>query len=267
MIRAALPVRLPGPSVAGGRAMVVAAGERVVSVALPSPPPSTQESLFGSQGMTIAIIALQAVGLVGATVTGTLARKRRIEMEKINTQLREINAKLRDQSFDEQIIPTEEEIRKIQEYRAALESSTDIHTSAEEVQLYEQREQLLNYIRQANTMLDSEAYDEALEVLKSALALSNEAGIHSATRAVLRVKGRVLKAQGKLEETLACLQKVLAVSIAMEEFSGDADVFGEIADLYTQLGDMEQAAEYYDRCIAAIGADQPSQLSSTWDMA
>lgn len=103
-------------------------------------------------------------------------------------------------------------------------------------------------------------------MLQSTLKLTDEAGIRSATRAVLRVKARVLKEQGKISETLACLQKVLAVSIAMEEFSGDADVFGEIADLYTQLGDLEQAAEYYDRCIAAIASDQPSQLSSTWDM-
>jgi len=42
-----------------------------------------------------AIIALQSVGLVGATVTGYLAARRRDEIKALNDQLRNINAELR----------------------------------------------------------------------------------------------------------------------------------------------------------------------------
>lgn len=42
-------------------------------------------------------LSLQAAALVGATVTGVLARKRREEMEALNAKLRHINAELRRQ--------------------------------------------------------------------------------------------------------------------------------------------------------------------------
>lgn len=39
-----------------------------------------------------------------------------------------------------------------------------------------------------------------------------------------------------------------------------ADVAGEIADLYTDLGELEKAAEYYDRCIELMRkADDSSE--------
>lgn len=114
--------------------------------------------------------------------------------------------------------------------------------------------------------MDEGRYHEALEALQAGLKLSHQANILSATRAIMRLKAKMFRKQHKPAEALQCLEKVLAVSIAMEEFSGDADVFGEIADLYADLGNMEQAAEYYDRCLNAISSEQPSQLSSTWDM-
>lgn len=43
----------------------------------------------------------QGLALVGATVTGVLARKRREEMEALNSKLRTINAQLRRQREEE----------------------------------------------------------------------------------------------------------------------------------------------------------------------
>eukprot|EP00951_Prasinocladus_malaysianus_P046745 scaffold647909_cov47-Prasinocladus_malaysianus.AAC.2 len=271
----------------------------LVQVVAPAPPPPSPSppGLFSNQAITIGIIALQAVGLVGATVTGellnwissgchvdssgakplpctmasgTLARRRRQEMEKINTQLREINSKLRSQSADEGI-PSNEEVKSIQEYRLSLHASfaenATIHQTSEELQMSEQRQQLLGDIRLGRDFLDKQDYTNALEVLQKALLLSRDLDVLPATRAIMRLKARAYKEMQQYEDSLKCLEKVLLVSIAMEEYSGDADVCGEIADMYTQIGDLEQAAEYYDRYLAAISNGLPSNLSSTWDMA
>ena len=48
---------------------------------------------------------------------------------------------------------------------------------------------------------------------------------------------------GKLENSLDALQKSLGLSSDLEEFSGDVDVLGAIGDTYTELGNLEKAAE------------------------
>ncbi len=48
---------------------------------------------------------------------------------------------------------------------------------------------------------------------------------------------------GKLESSLDALQRSLGLSSDLEEFSGDVDVLGAIGDTYTELGNLEKAAE------------------------
>ena len=91
----------------------------------------------------------------------------------------------------------------------------------------------------------------------------------------------------------------LALSLELGEGAGDANTLGELGDVLTgehtrgglqlvvrspspplsnispllaaagaaELGDYEAAAEHYDMCIAAIAAETPQSLSSTWDAA
>lgn len=260
-----------------GRGVTVLAGRGDVTQSVPTShpePPPSDAGLLGGKGTVIAIIALQAFGLVGAFVTGTLARKRRQEIEEINLKLRQINNVLRMQSVDEgdkpRALPTEEEMKAMQEYRASLQDTFAEKSAAlseEATKAAEQRQQLMIYISRARSLLDEGKTGEALEDLAVAQTLSKEAELLPATRAILRLKAEVYRDQKQYKEAVDCLVKVLAVSMAMEEYSGDADVYGEIADLYTELGDLQQAGEYYDRCIAAISVGQPSNLSSTWDMA
>mmetsp|Transcript_9174 Transcript_9174/g.22117 ORF Transcript_9174/g.22117 Transcript_9174/m.22117 type:complete len:316 (-) Transcript_9174:160-1107(-) len=240
--------------------------EQAVESSVPSSAAPT--SLFSSPGATAAIILLQAVGLVGAFVTGTLARRRRKEVEKINAQLRQINARLREQSFDE-AIPSTEDMMRIEEYRESLKASVEggsVHQSTELDQKEEHRRQLLSSLTEARELLEAKQFVRAEAVLQPALGLARQERIGPAARAVLRLLARAYAGMEMFREAVGCLEQSLAVSIEMEEFSGDADVFGEIADLHTQLGNLELAAEYYDRCIAAIGSGQPSQLSTTWDV-
>ena len=57
-------------------------------------------------------LPLQGLALVGAMVTGVLARKRRVEMEHLNAKLRHINAELRRQR---------EEVSDIQSFQSAVD--------------------------------------------------------------------------------------------------------------------------------------------------
>eukprot|EP00798_Chlamydomonas_sp_ICE-L_P005369 gene5370-5588_t len=41
----------------------------------------------------------------------------------------------------------------------------------------------------------------------------------------------------------------------MNEFTGDADAFGNMADCYTDLGDFDKAATMYDKYIDLMNND------------
>lgn len=48
---------------------------------------------------------------------------------------------------------------------------------------------------------------------------------------------------GDFAAAVLCLQESMGISATLQEYSGDADSLGELADLYVELGDMERAAE------------------------
>lgn len=48
---------------------------------------------------------------------------------------------------------------------------------------------------------------------------------------------------GALQSSLDALHKSLGLSSDLEDSSGDVDVLGAIGDTYTDLGDLEKAAE------------------------
>lgn len=50
---------------------------------------------------------------------------------------------------------------------------------------------------------------------------------------------------------------MLAISSEINDHIGDADAFGTIADVYTEMGNFERAAEYYDKYIAQMNTDGP----------
>lgn len=53
---------------------------------------------------------------------------------------------------------------------------------------------------------------------------------------------------------------VLAVSDREGEDSGNTEAYGAIADCYTELGDLERAAKFYDKYIARLETDWPIQF-------
>ncbi|KAJ8535674.1 hypothetical protein K7X08_023394 [Anisodus acutangulus] len=145
---------------------------------------------------------LLLVALIGATVGGLLARQRKAELQRLNEQLRQINAALRRQAKIESYAPN------------------------------------LSYAPAGGRVAESENLKEPLKEKK-------------ATRGL----GASLQRQGKYREAIKYHSLVLELSAKHGEESGSTEAYGAIADCYTELGDLEQAAKYYDQYIARLETD------------
>ena len=60
---------------------------------------------------------------------------------------------------------------------------------------------------------------------------------------------------------IADLKEVLDISQQMRDFTGDHDALGSIADMYTELGDLEQAGKYYDMYLVQLKADEEQEMA------
>jgi pentatricopeptide repeat protein len=63
--------------------------------------------------------------------------------------------------------------------------------------------------------------------------------------------------QGQYRQAIKNLERVLEISTEMQEYTGDADAYGTIADCYTDLGEFEKAAMFYDKYIECMNKDGP----------
>lgn len=61
--------------------------------------------------------------------------------------------------------------------------------------------------------------------------------------------------QGNNQQAIKHLQAVLAISSELNEYTGDADAYGSIADIYADMGEFEKAAEFYDNYINKMQED------------
>lgn len=243
------------------------------SVAVPSAP-LTPPTLALQQPL-MAMVLLQGAALLGAIVGGALARKRRLELESLNSRLRVINAQLRGRMEPEEalVCSVDSEQEAARAYREALESALGAPSAAHPVEgfgsegysLAQARRQLSQSIREAKTAVQSGEGAQALEIIGAGEQLAVEMMDKKAQRAVARVQAKAMRQVGDIQGALSALHRSIALSLELGENSGDADVLGELGDLHAELGELEKAGEYYDRCIRAIQDEQPAAMSSTWD--
>jgi len=66
--------------------------------------------------------------------------------------------------------------------------------------------------------------------------------------------------QGDMKGAIADLKEVLDVSQRINDYVGDTDALGSIADMYTELGDLEQAGKYYDMYLLQLKADEEQEV-------
>ena len=65
-------------------------------------------------------------------------------------------------------------------------------------------------------------------------------------RRATRGLGAAKRQLGDRVGAIADLKEVLNISQQLDDNTGDMDALGAIADLYTELGDLENAGRYYD---------------------
>ncbi|KAI3432949.1 TPR_REGION domain-containing protein [Psidium guajava] len=183
------------------------------------------------------------VALVGATVGGLLARQRRGELARLNEQLRQINAALRRQA-------------KIESYAPSLSyAPVGTRVAESEVIVDPRKEELISRLKSGKNFLRNQDPEKAFREFKAGLELAQILEDPTEEKKAARGMGASLQRQGKFREAIEYHSMVLQISERMGEDSGNTEAYGAIADCYTELGDLEQAAKFYDQYIARLESD------------
>ena len=265
----------------------------------PAPPPPPPPSPVIARPAVWALVALQTVALVGAAVTGTLARRRRLEAEGLVLKLRAVNVALRERAADADAPPVcaaDEDRESAKAYAAGLavarrsedggaeassSSSGDegdaaagggppVRIDAADLSVGEARRHLSRCLGEAKQALRRGCARDAVALTVEAAGVAQELGDARAERAVVRLAARAKRAAGDVRGGLADLMRSVALSATIGDAAGDADVAGDIADSHAELGDFEAAARWYDTCLAAIAAEDGwaseggGALASSW---
>ncbi|XP_052885038.1 protein FLUORESCENT IN BLUE LIGHT, chloroplastic-like isoform X1 [Gossypium arboreum] len=183
------------------------------------------------------------VALIGATVGGLLARQRKGELQRVNEQLRQINAALRRQA-------------KIESYAPSLSyAPIGGRISEKEVIVDPRKEELISRLKSGKNFLRNQELEKAFLEFKTALELATSLKDPIEEKKAARGLGASLQRQGKYQEAIKYHSMVLAISDREGEDSGNTEAYGAIADCYTELGDLEKAGIFYDKYIARLETD------------
>lgn len=221
------------------------------------------------------LILLQAFAIIGAFVGGWLARQRRLELENTNRKLRHINTELRRrQTEDDDADALSRSVEAVQASRTAMESALAGPSAAhptegygsDNLSLAKARRQISSLLQEGKASVQQGEPTHALELLKQAGQLSEELQDKRAQRAVARATANAYREAGDMNMCLRSLDISLSLSKEVGDTGRDSDVLGEMADVYTEMGDLEKAGQFYDRCIEAMsGNGPPPEGLVSWD--
>lgn len=226
--------------------------------ALPQPVFAAIDSVFSRDfnvafmGMTVdhkiiieLIVLGQFVGFIGASVSGIEARKRKAEIEFLNKRLLEVNKELR------------KELRegKAGQYRSPKKTALNKEGLSDEQN--QAREQVVTLMRNGKKQLKVKNATESRHCFEQSLVAIENAGSAldspwKAYRKTYRGLGAALQLEGKNKDALECMQKVLKLCEEHNDQECKGDTLGVIADIYTDLGEIELAAKYYDEYIQML---------------
>ncbi|XP_047330141.1 protein FLUORESCENT IN BLUE LIGHT, chloroplastic isoform X2 [Impatiens glandulifera] len=196
----------------------------------------TDKSVF-----TMPVLLL--VALVGATVGGLLARQRKGELKRLNEQLRQINAALRRQA-------------KIESYAPNLSyAPVGSRILDNEVIVDPRKAELMSHLKAGKNFLRNQDPEQAFVEFKAGLELAQDLKDSTEEKKAARGLGASLQRQSKYREAIKYHKLVLSISEREGENSGNTEAYGAIADCYTELGDIEEAAKFYDKYIAHLESD------------
>lgn len=228
------------------------------------------------------------VALTGALVGGLSARRRKEELERLNEQLRTINAQLRQQARAGTLYapgltyappPTGAQMGSIgtMEVSNGIEAPTQLDTSKPVIEAEKPSQapsavslvsldeedsrpevkQCISALKEGKRLLKDQNGGSAMVRFEKALMLAKSLGDRVRERRAVRGLAAASRLTGQPRQAIKYLERVLEISSEIGDHVGDADAYGTIADCFTDMGEFEKAAEYYDRYISRMDTDGP----------
>jgi len=127
---------------------------------------------------------------------------------------------------------------EMSEQAAALESQELIDTRS--------------VLKKARRLLKDGSPSSALVQFNKALVQTRQLGSKLLERRAVRGLAACKRDLGDYSEAIDLLKQVLKISEEMQDFTGNADAYGTIADLLADLGRLEEAGHWYDRYLAEL---------------
>jgi hypothetical protein len=191
------------------------------------------------------IILGQAIGFAGAIAGGLEAKKRAQEITQLNKSLLEVNGKIKKEL-------RREKQSKTPGVDMSIDSDGDVYV-----------EKILMLLRSGKAMLkmdeSKEKLEEALGKFEEAYALIiAESGKEKlnvpwkAERKALKGIAAAASRLGSTAKSLEMTKKVLNLALEHKDMAEITDNYGKIADLYTELDQLESAQTYYDLYFNAL---------------
>jgi len=237
------------------------------------------------------------VALVGALVGGIAARQRKEELERLNEQLRKINMSLRQQARAGTIYapgltyappsdgtsPTTVAMSRtaplappkptapstagspapvatatvVAPRPIPASKATSTILSMEEDEMGADQLACRDALRAGKRLLKEKNGAAAMVRFEKALMLSKALADKVQERRANRGLAAAARLQGQYRTAIKHLERVLEISREMREYTGDADAYGTVADCYTDMGEFEKAAQFYDKYIECMNRDGP----------
>ena len=181
------------------------------------------------------------VALAGAVASGLSVNQKKQEIEALNDKLRKINASLmsKDRGVRSEV-PVGGGALEGDALMASTASMDDFDSLSDDAK------ELKMNLRAGRQNLRDKASQDALISFKKALMLARVVGDKVSERRAIRGLGAAKRQMGDRLGAIEDLKQVLTVSQELNDDTGDMDALGAIADLYTELGDLENAGRYYD---------------------
>ncbi|KFM25962.1 Protein FLUORESCENT IN BLUE LIGHT, chloroplastic [Auxenochlorella protothecoides] len=107
-------------------------------------------------------------------------------------------------------------------------------------------------LKEGKRLLKNGSAGAAMVRFEKAHMLARSLGDRVKERRAVRGLAAASRLAGQPRQAVKHLLRVLEISRDMGDFVGDADAYGTIADIYTDIGEFEHAAEYYDKYIARM---------------
>jgi len=197
------------------------------------------------KNLIYALIFGQTIGFIGSAVGGAEAKKRALEIERLNATLLKVNKEVRKELRSSQG-------RKVPTPDATADSMDDGNNEAVA--------KIIALLKLGKGKLKQHAPEEAYTAFSDALALikANADCLNEPWKAVRKAErglGAACSRMKKYDEALTHMKTVLELSNTHQDTMVATDAYGIIADIYAEMDQLEVAADWYDKYFKALAAE------------